>query len=88
MSDNEKEQAKVEKKLAKSLVKEEKARAKANQAIAPGPAPAPSSSPTPAERSAAAAERQVKLQSYRVWFAALGVIIAIATLLVTLKPWQ
>jgi len=85
-----KEQAKIEKKLAKSLVKEEKARTKASQTNAANSAgsPAPSSSPTPAERSAAAAERQVRLQSYRVWFAALGVIIAIATLLLTIKPWQ
>ncbi len=88
MSD--KEQAKIEKKLAKAVVKEEKARAKASQPHTAKPVNvAPSStSPTPAERSAAAAERQVRLQSYRVWFAALGVIIAIATLLITLKPWR
>jgi hypothetical protein len=41
-----------------------------------------------AERSAAAAERQAHLQRYRVLYASLMVVIALATLAATLKPWE
>ena len=81
---NKSDDAKTEKKAAKALVKREKKRA-SQTSVEQADEPTP---PTPAERSAAAAERQVRLQSYRVWFAAIGVIIAIATLLVTFKPWE
>lgn len=73
--------AKIKKKAAKALVKQEKKRTSQTSVDS-------ADTPTPAERSAAAAERQVRLQSYRVWFAAIGVIIAIATLLITFKPWK
>ena len=39
-----------------------------------------STDPSPAERSASAAERQVKLQFWRVAFALISTIIALATL--------
>ena len=39
-----------------------------------------SESPSPAERSAAAAERQVRLQRWRVAFALISSLIALATL--------
>jgi len=80
--------AKIEKKLAKARLKEAKKRAKGNASTAPVGDGSLASSPTPAERSAAAAEKQVRLQSFRVWFAALGVIIALGTLLITFKPWK
>jgi len=41
-----------------------------------------------AERSAAAAERQAHLQRYRVLYASLMVVIALATLIATLRPWE
>jgi hypothetical protein len=43
---------------------------------------------SPAERSAAAAEKQVALQRYRVLFAVLMFLIAVATLIVTIRPWD
>lgn|GEM_PF-2148012 len=43
---------------------------------------------TPAERSAAAAERQVKLQKLRVFIALIAVLIALAGFLITVRPWQ
>ena len=45
-------------------------------------------SPTAAQRSAAAAERQVTLQRYRVLLAAAALAIAVLTLLITMRPWQ
>ena len=43
---------------------------------------------TPAERSAAAAEKQVRLQRFRVLIGILAVLVGLATLLVTVKPWR
>jgi hypothetical protein len=86
-----KERAKAEKKLAKARVKAEKklgAGAPTGGPATPeAPAPAIPSAPgapdglTPAERSARAAERQVSLQRWRILFALLGFVVALATLL-------
>ena len=43
---------------------------------------------TPAERSAAAAERQVRLQRLRVWLAVLTFLVMIISLLWAIKPWK
>lgn len=43
---------------------------------------------SPAERSAAAAERQVALQRFRVIFAAAVAVVTILTFLITVKPWR
>ena len=79
---------KVAKKEAKNRAKSEKKRAKellkSGQTDAPSQqAPAASSGPgnSPAERSAAAAERQVKLQRLRVFIALLALIAGLATIL-------
>ena len=46
------------------------------------------SGPTPAERSAAAAERQVALHKYRMWISLIAALIALATLIATVRPWR
>lgn len=79
-----KAQAKLQKKLAKKGV--ESACADAPQAPPPS-GTAVESGPTPAERSAAAAERQISLQRYRVWISLLIALIALVTFLITVKPW-
>ncbi len=82
--------AKTAKKAGKAEVKRLKKEAKGgfpSAAPAPPPAGQPGSGPTTAERSAAAAERQVKLQERRVFWSTLGVIVALATLLVSLIVW-
>ncbi|MHC5109699.1 MAG: hypothetical protein ACYTHJ_07465 [Planctomycetota bacterium] len=43
---------------------------------------------SPAERSANAAEKQVRLQLWRVALALFAVVIAGAMLLFTIRPWQ
>ncbi len=43
---------------------------------------------TPAERSAAAAERQVRLQRLRVWLAMLTFLVMIISVLWAIKPWK
>lgn len=48
----------------------------------------PAAGPTPAERSAAAAERQVRLQRWRVAIALLTFIIAALTFLLIYRPWK
>jgi ferric-dicitrate binding protein FerR (iron transport regulator) len=75
-----KEAAKVAKKERKLAVKQAKKQAEASPEAPAGP--------TPAERSAAAAERQVRLQRLRVVLAFLGVAVAAAMLLWTVKPWR
>jgi hypothetical protein len=75
-----KEAAKVAKKERKLAVKQAKKLAEASPEAPAGP--------TPAERSAAAAERQVRLQRLRVVLAFLGVAVAAAMLLWTVKPWR
>jgi len=79
-----KTQAKLQKKLAKKGA--ESARADAPQIPASSGA-AVESGPTPAERSAAAAERQIALQRYRVWISLLIALIAVVSFLITVKPW-
>ena len=67
-----KEKSKLDKKAAKALAKSEKKQARAaDGAVARGGASGSVGVPSPAERSAAAAERQVALQRYRVLLAAL-----------------
>ena len=84
-----KKAAKAEKKRQKKAPTESPAETPAPD---PAPAPAPStvleSGPTPAERSAAAAERQVRLQRYRVWLALITAIVAAAALIAATKPWE
>ena len=89
--------AKSAKKATKARLKIEKKAAKAATKKAPGaagtasaidrPAEGVPAGPSPAERSAAAAERQVRLQHWRVILAVAGVIVALVTLLLTIKPW-
>jgi hypothetical protein len=76
-----KAQAKLRKKEAKGAVVD--ASAGAGQ-----PASAEPTGPTPAERSAAAAERQARLHTYRVWIALAGVVLALVTVLVSTRPWE
>ena len=90
--------AKAVKKSAKAAAKRLKKEAKQQPTVSPPsrprwgppsatPATKIDSGPTPAERSAAAAERQVRLQQRRVLLSAVGVAIALATLLWATKPW-
>jgi len=96
-----KEDAKTAKKAAKALVKAEKkgsvgggvdssGRRAATPTSSPVPdaVPATPNGPTAAERSAAAAERQVALQRYRVLLAVLMLVVALAAIMTTTKPWQ
>jgi len=71
-SDVNKAQKKIEKKQAKATEDQ------------PAPEPPTPSQPTPAERSAAAAERQVHLQRFRVIIAIMTGLVALAALLVAL----
>lgn len=82
-----KDVAKAAKKAAKSQVKQ----AKRTAGPGVGDAPATASNAggrTPAERSAAAAERQVRLQWLRVLLAFLGVVATVVAILLTYKPWK
>ena len=76
-----KAQAKLRKKEAKGAVAD--ASAGAGQAASAVP-----TGSTPAERSAAAAERQARLHTYRVWIALAGVVLALVTVLVSTRPWE
>jgi hypothetical protein len=80
---------KTAKKLAKARLKEAKKRAAAEATPAPSAQiEKPSAGgPTPAERSAAAAERQVRLQRLRVIIALAATIVGLLTLLLTTRPW-
>lgn len=85
-----KDAAKAAKKAAKSRAKINKKLSKEQRGAPPTEAcTAPRDpGPTPAERSAAAAERQVRLQRFRVWISLTAALIALATLLVTFRPWE
>lgn len=101
--EQDKDAAKAAKKAAKAKAKELKklekkhasepladagaARQVPSSVTASGMGPAERSAAA-AERSAAAAERQAKLQRYRVLFALLMVIVSLAALLATVKPWK
>ena len=93
--DDAKDAAKEAKKAAKAQVKRQKKLAKkcAESAGADAPQVLPpsdttvESGPTPAERSAAAAERQLSLQRYRVWISLVIALIALVSFLITVKPW-
>lgn len=89
-------QAKQAKKLAKAQVKREKkgenlsAGVDESAPVSIGVVPSATreerghrAALTPAERSAHAAERSVRLTGYRVWIAAVTLLIAIVTALVT-----
>lgn len=85
---NHPDNAKAIKKALKAQTKLAKKEAKANQPTDP---PTPSrlnGGLTPAERSAAAAERQVRLQRWRVILAIAGVAVGIATILLSTRPWE
>ena len=76
---------------AKALKKSLKAQvklAKKNTGTAQTAGDASASGSTPAERSAAAAEKQVRLQRWRVILALAGVAIGVATILLTMRPWE
>jgi hypothetical protein len=82
-----KEQSKAAKKLAKVEEKTHETPHAASSTSMPAPAPI-SDGISPAERSARAAEQQVRLQRFRVWFAFLTVLLTLATILITLRPWR
>ena len=90
-----KDAAKAAKKAAKTDAKLQKKLAKSG-AGAPGSSSSDASSApvatgsgsTPAERSAVAAERQAKLQQYRVWLGLAMALITLITLLATVQPWK
>lgn len=73
---------KFAKKMAKAAAKA--AKKSRGTVAAPPAAAAPVGGRSPAERSADAAERQVKLQRWRIIMAAVAVLVALVTLLVTL----
>ena len=77
-----KAEAKLQKKLAKAGVSH------AHTRNTPQAAPAGQERPTPAERSALAAERQVRLQKYRIAIALVGALLMLAGFLATVKPWK
>ncbi len=78
---------KIEKKAAKAATKKAPPGATAAASTIERPPERVPAGPSPAERSAAAAERQVRLQHWRVFLAVAGVIVALVTLLLTIKPW-
>ena len=88
MSDS-KESSKAAKKAAKAEAKARKKAAKLATKVSVGQSAAASDSsqtdPLPAERSALAAERQVEINRRRFWIMAIGVLIALASLIVTLR---
>lgn len=90
MGDHDEAAKKAAKKMAKAeakrLKKQHKTPSSSAHPATPDPVDADKGS-TPAERSASAAERQVRLQQRRVIISALGVLIALAMLLWTIKPW-
>ena len=79
------------KKAAKAEVKRLKKEPKLQDTTAAPTTPSPGRTDTgltPAERSASSAERQVHLQQRRVLLSAFAVLIALAMLLWTMKPWS
>lgn len=80
--------SKAAKKAAKAEAKRTKKEAKAALAAKASTAASSISGPSPAERSAVAAERQVRLQRWRVVFALLMFLVAAATFLATVRPWE
>lgn len=82
-----KDQGKADKKASKAKLKAGKKAAKAASEMSPSTGAADPGS-SPAERSAGAAEEQVRLQRFRVLFAMLMFLVAVVTLLWTVKPWK
>ena len=85
---------KIAKKLLKAEAKAQKKRAKlaTESKAAPLPPAVQGSgnlgSPSPADGSAAAAERQVRLQRWRVAIALLTLLVGVVTCLLTVRPWE
>jgi hypothetical protein len=79
-----KKAAKAEAKARKKLGKEMDASPQSATAVPPPPPPSVDEGKTPAERAAEAAERQVRLQTYRVWIAVVVGLIGLGTLFITL----
>jgi hypothetical protein len=96
MDDEAKREAKIAKKAAKAAAKAQKKSLAQSESASPieskePPPPVASGENglSPAERSAAAAERQVRLQTYRVLIAVVVALVTLATLIVTTRPfWQ
>ncbi len=91
--DESKQSNKLEKKLGKAEAKLQKKLTKAGVSHTPPTnpphaAPSGQEGPPPAERSALAAERQVRLQKYRVGIALAGALLMLAGFLATVKPWK
>lgn len=87
MSNPEKDRAKALKKAAKARVKAEKAKDRSLDAPPPQPGGSSmshSSRPSPADRAAEAAERQVRLQRFRVIFALITAVAALLSVLIGL----
>ena len=74
MAEQSEQDPKAAKKVAKALAKAAK-----KEVAARTPDAQPADGLSPAERAAAAAERQVSLQRWRVVLAALAAVIALAT---------
>ncbi len=85
-----KDTAKFAKKAAKAQTKIEKKRVKLQDASHSSSARNTTIDyePVAAQRSAAAAEKQVRMQWYRVLIALLTLAVALATFLITVKPWE
>ena len=93
MDDEAKREAKIAKKAAKAAAKAQKKSLTQSESAPPvgrkdSPPPTESEGKrlSAAERSAAAAERQVRLQMYRVLIAVVVALVGLATLIVTLRP--
>ena len=91
--DESKQKNKLEKKAGKAEAKLQKKMTKAGishplPTNTPDAAPGGQDGPTPAERSALAAERQVRLQKYRVGIALAAALLMLAGFLATVRPWE
>ena len=85
MGQPDKSAGKAAKKAAKTAEKMSKKRHAVGGGVADfhGETPSPMSGPTsPAERAARAAEKKVALEHWRLWIAAISILIALLTLLV------
>ena len=79
---------KTAKKRVKAQVKAEKKQAKLTTASKAAQGSSLAGTTGAADRSAAAAERQVRLQRWRVVIALLTLAVAVVTFLLTVRPWE
>ena len=79
MGSTEKAAVKTAKKQAKALQKVAKQRQRASAV----PSPAGDGPGSPAERAARAAEQKLGLERWRTWLAAVGVLIALLSVVIT-----